>query len=170
LNAAGLDQTDVRVIGENNVGTNDSMVSAQVGFTNVATPITVSIVTQDVPVLIGGTQFVSDNLERATATTGGEITNLNVKTQRYSITFSALIEKVGGGSTDIGLLLIKNGSLVLTDTFEIPHSVNPGIIQISATRTFELAEIDTLDMAVVNFDGTADISVSQANTSYSEKA
>ncbi len=170
MNAASLNETDPKVAAFNNVDTNDSMASAQVGFTNIGTPIVVTITTQDVPVLIGGTQFVSNNLERATATTGGQITNLTEKTKKYPITFSALIEKVAGGSTDIGLLLIKNGSLVLTETFEIPHSVNPGIIQISATRTFELAENDTLDMAVVNFAGTDNIEVSQANISYSENA
>lgn len=168
--AAGLDQTDPRVIAFSNGTRDDSMSSAQVGFTNIATPIVVPIVTQDVPVIIGGTQFVSDSLERATTTTAGQITNLTKKTQDYPITFSGLIEKVGGGSTDIGILLIKNGSLVLTETFQVPHSVNAGVIQISGTRDFELADGDTLDIAVVNFDGTADISVSQANISYSTKS
>lgn len=165
--SGGLDETNPIVSADNNGTRKNSMSSAQVGFTNIATPIVVTLVTQDVPVIIGGTQFISDNLERASTTTGGQITNTTKKTQGYPITFSGLIEKVGGGSTDIGLLLIKNGSLVLTETFEIPHSVNTGIIQISATRDFTLANGDTLDIAVVNFDGTADISVSQANISYS---
>jgi len=168
--SGGLDQTDPRVITFSNGARSDAMSSAQVGFTNVTTPIVVAIVTQDVPVIIGGTQFVADNLERASATTAGQITNLTKKTQNYPITFSGLIEKVGGGSTDIGLLLIKNGVLNLLATFEIPHSVNAGVIQISATRDFELADGDTLDIAVVNFDGTADISVSQANIAYSTKS
>lgn len=170
LNAASLDSTDTPVTSLSNIGADDSMASAQVGFTNVATPIVVPIVTQDVPVIIGGTQFISDNLERATATTGGQITLLNPKTKKYQITFSGLIEKVGGGATEIGILIIKNGVLDLDATFEIPHSVNAGIIQISATRTFELIENDTIELAVVNFDGTADISVSQANISYSENS
>lgn len=164
--AGGLDETAPQVIANSNGSRKNSMSTAQVGFTNIAIPIVVPIVTQDVPVLIGGTQFVSDNLERATTTIGGEITNTTKKTQDYPIAFSGLIEKVGGGATDIGILLIKNGSLVLTETFEIPHSVNTGVIQINATRDFELADGDTIDIAVVNFDGTADISVSQANMSY----
>ena len=167
VSGGGLDQTDPQVSATNNGTRPNSMSSAQVGFTNIATPIVVPIVTQDVPVIIGGTQFISDNLERATATNSGQITNLTKATKKYPITFSALIEKVGGGSTDIGLLLIKNGVMDLSATFEIPHSVNTGIIQISATRDFELAENDTCDIAVVNFSGTADISISQANTSYS---
>lgn len=167
VNRSSLDSKDPRVLGKDNPDQPNSMSSAQVGFTNIATPIVVPITTQDVPVLIAGTQFVSSNLERATATTGGQITNLTKATKRIPITFSGLIEKVGGGATNIGLLLIKNDALVLTETFEIPHSVNAGIIQISATRDFELADGDTLDLAVVNFDGTSDISVSQANISYS---
>jgi len=170
LGAGGLDQTNPQVKTKDNGTREDSMSSAQVGFTDVADPIVVTIVTEAVPVLIGGIQFISDDLERATATTGGQITNLTKKTQKYQITFSGLIEKAGGGSTDIGLLLIKNGSLVLTDTFDIPHSVNAGIIQISATRTFELAENDTIDIAVVNFDGTSAINVTQANISYSRES
>lgn len=170
MNTASLDSTSPDSLSFDNDPAPDSMSSAQVGFTNTATPIVVSIVTQDVPVLIGGTQFIAANLERATATTGGQITNLTRKTQNYPITFSALIEKDAGGTTDIGLLLIKNGSLVLTDTFEIPHSVNAGIIQISATRDFELEDGDTLDLAVVNFDGTNDINVFQANIVYSTKS
>jgi len=170
FDAAGLDQTDPRILSNINIDIEDSMASAQIGFTNITTPIVVTIGIQDVPVIIGGTQFISSELERSSATTGGEITNLSKKTQRYNITFSGLIEKVGGGATDIGLLLIKNGSLVLTNTFEIPHSVNAGIIQISATRILELAENDTVDIAVVNFSGTADISVSQANIVYAERA
>lgn len=170
MNKSSLDSESIPVTSIRNNGTADSMASAQVGFTNIATPIVVTIVTQDVPVIIGGTQFLSDNLERATATTGGEITNTNPRTKKYPITFSGLIEKVGGGSTDIGLLLIVNGVLDLNATFEIPHSVNAGIIQISATRTFELADSDTIDIAVVNFSGTADISVSQANIEYSKEA
>lgn len=167
MNMSSLDETSPLVTARDNINSNDSMSNAQVGFTNIASPIVVSILSQDTPVIIGGTQFVADNLERATATTGGQITNLTKKTKKYPITFSALIEKVGGGSTDIGLLLIKNGIISLVNTFEIPHSVNTGVIQISATRDFELAENDTLDIAVVNFDGTSDISVSQANISYS---
>lgn len=170
MNKSSLNSESIPVTSLRNNGTADSMASAQVGFTNVATPIVVTIVTQDVPVIIGGTQFISDNLERATATTGGEITNTNPRTKKYPITFSGLIEKVGGGSTDIGLLLVVNGVLDLNATFEIPHSLNPGIIQISATRTFELADGDTIDIAVVNFDGVANVSVSQANIEYSKEA
>lgn len=166
FDTTGLDQTDPIVLTKNNGVRLDSMARAQVGFTNVITPIVVSIVTQDVPVLIAGTQFVNSGLERATANTAGQITNLTKRPKVYPVTFSGLIEKAGGGSTDIGILIIKNGSLVLTDTFEIPHSVNAGIIQISATRDFELAESDTIELAVVNFDGTADINVTQANITY----
>lgn len=165
--SGGLDQTDPRVIAKGNGTRADSMSKIQVGFTNIATPIVVVIDTQDVPIIIGGTQYLVDNAERATGDIAGQVTNLTKKTKNYPITFSGLIEKVGGGTTDIGILLIKNGSLTLLDTFEIPHSVNTGVIQISATRDFELAENDTLDIAVVNFDGISSISVSQANLSYS---
>lgn len=166
--AGGLDQTNPQVITRNNGIRPNSASSASVGFTNVATPIVVTIATQDVPVIIDGTQFITNNLERAVVTVAGQITNITKVTKKYAITFSGLIEKVAGGSTDIGLLLIINGVLDLSATFEIPHSVNAGIIQISATRDFELAENDTIDIAVVNFDGNANISVSQANISYSE--
>lgn len=167
MNTASLDQTDPIVIGKGNEDQIDSMSRAQVGFTNIAIPIVVTIATQDVPVIIGGTQYISNGLERASADNTGRITNNTIKTKEYPITLSALIEKVGGGSTNIGLLLVKNGILDLTNTFEIPHSTNAGVVQISGTRDFELAEGDTLDLAVVNFDGTADISVSQGNITYS---
>lgn len=170
MNTASVDSTSTLSLSFDNAPANDSMTTAQVGFTNIATPIVVTITTQDVPVLIGGTQFTSENLERATVTTAGQITNLTKKTKKFPVTFSALIEKAGGGVTDIGLLIIINGALVLTNTFNIPHSVNAGVIQISATRDFELAENDTIELAVVNFDGTSNINVSQANIVYSIEA
>ena len=167
FDSSGLDETNPQVIAVGNSIRKNSMASAQTGFTNISTPIVITIDTINIPVIINGSQFVASNLERATADTSGQITNLTKQTKKYPITFSALIEKVAGGITDIGLLLIKNGVLDLLATFEIPHSVNSGVIQISATRDFELVDGDTLDIAVVNFANTDNIEVSQANIAYS---
>jgi len=54
MNKASLDSTSPNSLSQDNAPANDSMASAQIGFTNVATPIVVSIVTQDVPVSTAG--------------------------------------------------------------------------------------------------------------------
>jgi len=171
FNPAGLDQTDPQVITKNNGTRLNSMASAQVGFTNIANPIIATPLAQGVPVLIGGVQFISNNLERATANSAGQLIIKSKVTKKYPITFSGLIERVSGNPTDIGILLVKNGLLDLSATFEVPRSVNPGVIQVSATRDFLLKEDDMIELAVVDFNSTtSDIAISQANYSYSVEA
>jgi len=169
---SGLDQNNPQILANNNDTIESSMASMQMGLTvdPITSTIIVSGLVQDVPKKLTTILFISSNLKRATVSNTGRITNLTEKTQQYSITFRGLMEKTApGGSTNIGLLLVKNDVLNLSETFQIPRSVNAGITEVSATRNFELAKGEFLDPAVVNFKNeTATISITQISVEYSE--
>lgn len=157
--ATGLDQTDVnlRAIGNDSP---DSMSTGEVSTEDIATPITVTIASQDTPVVIAGGGWASTNLEEFTADSNGILTYIGLSTKQINVAYYALFEKVGGGATDIELTLLRNGSEIAANA---PRSVNAGIIQISGTDIISLATDDTLQLAVTNRSGTANIDVSQAN-------
>lgn len=157
--ATGLDQTDVnlRAIGNDSP---DSMSTGEVSTEDIATPITVTIASQDTPVVIAGGGWASTNLEEFTADSNGILTYIGLSTKQINVAYYALFEKVGGGATDIELTLLRNGSEI---TANAPRSVNAGIIQISGTDIISMTTNDTLQLAVTNRSGTANIDVSQAN-------
>ncbi len=159
-----IDGTDPRVTVVDVLNEKDSTVSGDFSFINIATPQLVTIVSTSTPVTISGGSWTSSNLERLVADVGnnGIATYTGVETADFQVTFSALLEKVAGGATNIGLTILINGVDITTNA---PHSVNAGIIQISATRIFTLNTGDTLQLAVFNDDNTDNIEISQANMS-----
>lgn len=159
-----LTQADPPVTSTNNVGSPDSITSGDLSFLNIATPQLVTITAQGTPVAIAGGTWTSANRERLNATTDGLATYTGIETQDFKVTFSALIEKLTGGATNIGLTVLINGVDVTTNP---PHSVNAGIIQISGTRIFTLSTGDTLQLAVFNDGDTNNIEISQAHMSIS---
>jgi len=159
-----LDQTDVNVSAFSNTGSPNSTTTGEFDFLNIASPQLVTISTTNTAVAIAGGAWSATELERITADVGnnGIATITALGTNSYQVNFSALLEKLTGGSTNIALTILVNG---VDTTTNPPRSVNAGIIQISGTRIFSLSENDTLQLAVFNTDDTNNIEVSQATMS-----
>ena len=158
---ASIDQTDSRVICASNIGIPNSVTTGQFIFENINSPLTVSISSSDTPVAIGGGNWIASNLTRVTAdgSDNGIATINSTGTHQFTIEYSALIEKAGGGRVDIGITLLING---VEGALNPPHSVDRNPMQISRTETFELSEGDTVQIAVVNYRNAQNIDVSQA--------
>lgn len=157
---ASRDSTDVTVRAENNTGNPDSMFTGDAGLEIFGSEVTVTINTIDVPEVITNAGWAFSGLERFEigVNNEGQLNTLDTATRRYSIGYSGTIEKVGGGSVNVGIVLLKNGSLV---SFNPPHTVNTGKIQISGSDIVELTKDDTLQVAVINYLDTSNIDVSQ---------
>lgn len=162
LNINSLDHANPKVTVSDSTGSPDSVVEGEFSFVNLATPETVAIVTEGVPVAIAGGAWTASSLERIREATGGNgIAVYNgIEDIDIPIGFFCLLEKVGGGATEISCTILVNGVDVLANH---PHSVNAGVIQISGEAILSLKTGDTIQMAVINDSGTADIDVSQAN-------
>lgn len=162
LNAASLGSTDVNVSAVNNVGSQDSMFTGDSGLEIFGTEITVIINTINVPEVITSVSWAFSNLERFSigVNNEGQLTTDDVTTRRYNVSYSGTLEKVGGGSVDVGVVLLKNGSVI---SFNAPHTVNTGKIQISGSDIVELTETDTIQVAVINYIDISDIDVSQVS-------
>ena len=160
LNPASLDSTDVKVMATNNFGSQDSMFTGDSGLEIFGSEITVTINTANVPEVITSTSWAFSNLERFSigVNNEGQLVTDDVSVRRYNIVYSGTIEKVGGGSVDIGIILSKNGTDV---SFNAPHTVNTGKIQITGSDIIELTDTDTLQVEAINYLDTANIDVSQ---------
>lgn len=162
INRSSLDSTAPKVSATSNPNQRDSMFIASVGFENYTSPIQIAIVTDSIPQVIPSTEWVFDNLERfepdPAEPAEGKIVAKDVSLREYSVRYSGSLEKQGGAAGDIGLVLLKNGVEV---SFNPPHSVNTGIIQISGDDLIELTEGDTLQVGVINYDGTEQVNISQ---------
>lgn len=165
MNTASKNQTDSQVLANENEGIDDSMFIAEVGLQIFGSEISSSSLAQDTfEIITSGAWVFSTNLERFAENTSneGEIIVTAEKTRKYSVTYDATIEKSGGGSVNIGIILIKNG--VTNVSFNAPHTVNTGKIQVGRTNIVELAKGDTLQIAVINYDASATaILISQVN-------
>lgn len=161
---AFLDSTSPNIISRNNSGSPDSMTTGEFDFLNVATPQLVTITTIDVPVAIAGGAWTNANLERMTADVGnnGIATITALGTHRYTVAFSANLEKLLGGTTNIALTILVNGVDVTTNP---PRSLNSGIVQIGDTKIFSLTTGDTVQAACLNSIDTDNIEVSQSSLS-----
>lgn len=158
---AGRDSTDVTVRAINNVTEADSMFTGDAGLEIFGDEEEVIITTVNVPNFIPNPDWAFSNLERFKIglSTQGQLIAEDTATRRYTIGYSGTIEKVGGGSVNIGIVLLKNGSII---SFNAPHTVNTGKIQISGSDIIELTKDDTLQVAVINYADTSNIEVSQA--------
>jgi hypothetical protein len=154
FNASSRDQTDPQVLAENNEGVDDSMWTAETGLEIFGAEVSSSSLAQDAFEVITSASWAFSGLERFIegVSNEGQVICNAVKTRRYSIEYGATIEKSGGGSLDIGIVLLKNGTEI---GFNPPHTVNAGKVQISRTNGIELTTTDTLQIAVKNYDSTA---------------
>jgi len=157
-----LDSEDVPVSATNNPGQPESMFTAQAGLEVFAAPATVTINTIGVPEAITSASWNFSNLERFIegVINEGQVIAQDIAVRRYAISYSATIERVGGGAQTLSIVLLKNGVDV---SFNPPITVNTGQIEITRIEIIELTEADTLQVGVVNLVDAADIDVSQAN-------
>jgi len=157
---AGRDSTDVSVRSVNNLGNPDSMFTGDAGLEIFGSEQTVTINTISVPEVITNAGWAFSNLERFEigVNNEGQVNTQDTALRRYSIGYSGTIEKVGGGSVNVGIVLLKNGSLI---SFNAPHTVNTGKIQITGSDIIELTKDDTLQVGAINYADTSNIDVSQ---------
>lgn len=169
FNAASLDSTNVIVTTDKSPGVPDSMFTGNAGLT-LASAITVPIASQDTPVVINNANWSYNNLERfeedlVTADEGRLITK-DRSTRRYSVTSSATINRSGGGGINYGIILLKQvggiGPLIIVSN-NPPRVFTTTITPLTRTEIVELAPDDVIQLGVINYDGTADIDVHQAN-------
>lgn len=160
LNPASLDSTDVKVSATNNFGSQDSMFTGDSGLEIFGSEVTVTINTTNVSEVVTSASWAFSNLERFSegVSNEGQLVANDVATRRYTVGYSGTIEAVGGGSVDIGIILSKNGT---DSSFNAPHTVNTGKIQITGSDIVELTDTDTLQVKVINYLNTANIDVSQ---------
>jgi len=163
MNAKSLDETDIFVLTQANTGVPDSMFTGESGLEIFGSEVTSSSLIQNAFEVITSASWLSAGLERfeeGVVNTGQLICN-DPDTKRYAVAYSATLEKDGGGSLNVGIVILKNGVNV---AFNPPHTVNTGKVQITGTDIIELSETDTLDIAVINFDISATaIIISQAS-------
>lgn len=161
-NPTSMNTKDTRFRAFNNKDAQDSMNTAKAGLELFGSEQTVTINTIDVPEVVDNVNWVFSNLERfnTPVTDEGQVSSTDPVTRRYSVQFSGTVEKVGGGSVDIGIVLLRFGSLI---SFNSPHTVNTGKIQISGSDIIELSTGATLQIGVINYLDTANIDVSQLN-------
>lgn len=166
--AESLDGTDVRVLSEANTGTADSAFLAQAGLEIFSSPFSSVSLTQngDETVIDAAWQYGAlERFEPGAASTG-ELVCIDPGIKKYRIDYSGTIEKSGGGTTNIGIIISKN---FINVSFNATHSVNAGNIYISSTDILELTDGDVVGIAVINYDATAAvIDVSQLNVTISE--
>jgi len=163
FDAESLTQTDIRVTGFNNPNQPDSMFTGDAGLEVFAVPIVSSSLAQDAFEIIISASWAYNNLERFVigVNNEGQLGAFDPATRRYKVDYSATLEKSGGGSLDIGIVILKNGSII---SFNAPHTVNSGLIQITGSDIIELAQGDLIQIAVINYNvSAAVIETSQVN-------
>jgi len=168
MNAASLDATEPRVEAFSNPDQPDSMFIGDAGL-ELAAPITVVITSQDLAVPITNANWAYNNLERfdedLVTIDEGRLISKDFSERRYSVTYSATINRSGGGGVNIGIVLIKNGVLATPISFNPPRVFTTSVTFLTRTEIVSLEENDVLQIAVINYDGTADIDVYQSNLS-----
>ena len=163
MDRSSLDSTNLPVISKGNPRQPNSMTTGDAGL-ELATEITIDIVTQDVPVPITDAGWDFNNLERTSADTGtpnqGRLVVDELGTRRYSITYSATIQRTGGGGVNVGIVLLKNGDIA---SFNPPRVFTVAVTPLTRTEIIEVTQGDILQVAVINYAGDIDINVYQAN-------
>lgn len=154
LNTGSLDSTSVNVRADKNSNIPDSMFTGDAGLEIFGSEITSSSLGTDVSEVITSALWGFSGLERFSigVSNEGQLIANDVSLRKYTVTFSGTIEKSGGGSTDVGIVVLKNGAIA---SFNPPHTVNSGKIQISGSDIIELIAGDTVQIAVINYDSTA---------------
>lgn len=166
INRSSQDSTDPPVLSLGNTDQPNSMFTGDAGL-EIASPITIVINTIGVHEIISDVNWAYNNLERFEEDTvtpnQGRLINKGLGKKKYSVTYSTTIMKVAGGSTNIGIVLLKNGSII---SFNPPRIFEGNVASaISRTEIIELVEDDVLQIAVINYIGTVNINVYQAHLS-----
>lgn len=154
LNAASLDNTDELVLARGNSVSPDSRFTGDTGLEIFGAEVTSSSLAQNAFEVVTSASWTSSKLQRFSegVVNTGQLVCDDVKTRPYFISYKGTVEKDGGGSVNIGIIILKNG---LNVAFNPPHTVNTGKIQIGGDDIVELTDTDTLDIAVINYDATA---------------
>lgn len=163
LNAKSLDSTDVEITATSNTGVPNSMYTADAGLELFGSEISSSSLAQDAFEVITSASWSFNNLERFEigVNNEGQLVAQDTELRRYTINYTGTIEKSGGGSVDIGIVLLKNGVII---GFNAPHTVNTGKIQIGTGDIVQLTAGDTIQVAVINYDVSATaIDISQVS-------
>lgn len=160
MSAKSLDNTDVLVSSFNNPMEPDSMFTAESGYEDSGSPVTL-ITTIGVPEIIVNTNYGFSNLERFAEgiTNEGQIITLDAATRRYSVSYSGSITK-GGSSAIMGVVLLKNGVLA---GFNPPMSPDVNAVQSSGINIIELTGNDTLQVGVVNYSSLDSLQVTHVD-------
>jgi hypothetical protein len=159
VNNKSLDQTSPLVFADKNSSSN-SMFTGDAGLETVAVPIEVTINTEGVPEIITDVNWMFNNLESFTigASNEGQLITNDPSIRKYRISYSGSIGKIGGGGVNVGLVILKNGVDI---SFNPPHRAVSLVAQISREDIIELTENDTIQVGVVNYQGTSNISIEQ---------
>jgi len=163
LNTHSNNEKSIQVKSENNQGEPDSMFTGDAGLEVFGTPIISSSLVQDAFEVITSASWAFNNLERFSigVNNEGQLVADEPSAKKYKVDYSATLEKSGGGSLDIGIVILKNGGII---SFNAPHTVNSGLVQVSGSDIVELVETDTIQIAVINYNSTAAvINTSQVN-------
>jgi len=160
MNKASFDSTDVSVLSIGNQGEADSMFIAESGFEDAGAGVT-TINTVDVPEVIVNANFAFANLERFGEGTSnqGQVIALDPSTRRYAVSYSGSLMKTGG-SAIMGVVLLKNGSLV---GFNPPRSPSSTSAQVGGVNIIELTENDTLQVGIINYTNDDDITATHVD-------
>lgn len=121
---------------------------------------TVTITTAGVFVAIAGTNWLSDVEERFSTTTAGLVTYLSPISTQSQVAITATVEKVGGGTDEIELVIAINGSTVAKT---ISGTKNKDPTSLTSIGVFTLTTNDTIQAFVANIDSTANIVVSRSS-------
>lgn len=163
-----LDSTDPVVTAASNSNTPNSMITGNAAL-ELSAFIIATINTEDEPEPIISALWTSNNLERisediVTIDQGRLVIN-DLATRRYTVTYSATLDRSGGGGAlNIGIVLLKNGSLVGVNP---PRSFLTGAHSLTRTDIIELTTDDVLQVAVISRMGSSDIEVYQADLTLS---
>jgi len=158
-----LDSTSVPVFAENNPMEPDSMFTGNAGL-EISPEIEVVISTIGMPEVITDANWMANNLERFEDDTvtpnQGRLIAKDPSTRRYTVTYSATISKSTGPAANIGIVLLKDGNIVGVNP---PRIFTTSTLPLTRTEIIEIAQDEVIQVAVINYDDTANIDVFQAN-------
>lgn len=156
-----INETDPRLEVVNNRGMRNGMITAEGHLNVIGSELDITFTATNQPKKLGATTFIAQNVERGLLAIDGNYEFLSEEPSDIQVSFSALMEKLTGGATNIGLGLFKNG--IAIPNFKYARSVNSGVTQVSGVRTIPMTKNDDLDLVVINSGDTNTIQVSTAD-------
>lgn len=126
-------------------------------FLTAAQTVTIGAGNQGVYFPIGGALFQRTIEERFSVSTAGVATYTSPVQTKCLVLISATVEKSGGGSNRIAMVSMLNGTETLRTVASTENSAPTSLTSIGL---YTLNELDELQPAVSNLDGTSDVIVS----------